>query len=97
MAVEPPEKPQLDRIEQALWAGQIGEVERVESRLRDEGVVREDRLAAVFDAKLSSLKAWGVAALLGGQTLAAVIGSVVVKTGHTDTARAAVRAVANFF
>ena len=34
-----------------------------------------------LNAKLSSLRAWGVAALVGGQTLAGLAGALILKTG----------------
>ena len=47
-----------------------------------------------LDAKLSSLRAWGVAALVGGQTLAGIASAIAIKTGD---ATAPVRTAARIF
>lgn len=87
---------QLDRIEATLWAGQIGEIERIEGRLRDDAKERDGGLIELVDVKLSALKWQGVAALLGGQALAGLISAVVVKTGSTPApVRAAASAIRN--
>lgn len=58
----------------------------------------EERLLQVVDARLSSLKAWGVAAFLGGQTVAGLVGALVVKTGNTPApVRGALSAVRGLF
>jgi predicted alpha/beta-hydrolase family hydrolase len=57
------------------------------------GVTKEDlkTLETVFNAKLSSLRAWGVAALIGGQALAGLIGAIVAPERAAEVATLAVR------
>lgn len=56
----------------------------------------EETLEEKFDLKLGSLKAWGVAALLGGQTLAAVIGAYIAPRQAGEAVETALRATPFF-
>jgi hypothetical protein len=49
------------------------------------------------DAKISALRAWGVAAFLGGQALAGLVAALVTRTTPADAGRVAARAVASLF
>lgn len=50
-----------------------------------------EALREVFEARMSSLKAWGVAAFIGGQALAGVIGALVAPQQTSDLAASAAR------
>ena len=50
----------------------------------------------VIEAKLSSLKAWGVAALVGGQVIAGLIAAVVAPREVVQQAGSLARAVGLF-
>lgn len=58
-------------------------------------VTREDlkSLETRVDLKLSSLRAWGVAALLGGQALAGVLAALVVPKQTVELALSVARTV----
>jgi len=62
------------------------------------GVTKDDleSLKLVFEAKMSSLKAWGVAAFLGGQALAGVVGAVVAPHQTGEVAASAARMLLPF-
>lgn len=47
----------------------------------------------VLEAKLSSLRAWGIAALLGGQAVAGVLAAIIAPQRVADTAEAIGRAL----
>ena len=50
-----------------------------------------------MDLKLSALRAWGVAALVGGQALAGVLAAVVTRTTPSDMGRTALAVVNHLF
>lgn len=56
----------------------------------------EKTLSAKIDAKISSLRAWGVAALIGGQTLAGVLAAFVGPHQAAQTAKDAARSIGQF-
>lgn len=60
----------------------------IEDSLPPEQALLFSALRGEFDAKLGSLRAWGIAALIGGQVVAGLITAYVgpVKAAHTALA-----------
>jgi hypothetical protein len=50
-----------------------------------------------MDLKLSALRAWGVAALLGGQALAGLLAALVTRTTPADAGRTALAFINHLF
>ena len=65
----------------------------VEPVLPGDLAVLFDALRQEFDAKVSQLKAWGVAMCLAGGTIGGFVGSFT----HSDLPRSAVASVSRFF
>jgi hypothetical protein len=65
----------------------------LEDYLAPEQALLFSALREEFNAKVSSLKAWGIAALVGGQVAAGIVTAYV---GPVHAARAAVHAARSF-
>jgi hypothetical protein len=88
----------LDRRFDRVRGEAHAETAEVVATLRAESTLQQNAIVAVFDAKMSSIKAWGIAAFVGGQTLAGLVGALILKTGSTPApVRAAAHAVAGLF
>lgn len=64
--------------------------------VQSQGVTKDDltSLKEVFDAKMSSLRAWGIAALIGGQAVAGLLAALVAESPQAqDVAAAVLRAI----